>query len=230
MKSKIENVILKKYLSEHDSAEEYRKMKSEEYYIRNDELLCYNGESNTLIRVLLFTGMRVGEITGLHWADVDFEHFTLTVRYSLYRGKGQYKLGTLKTKSSARIISLPPQVMETLAEQMEWQEQRKQDVGRRWIDRGTVFTGEYGEYMNATYVNTKFKELLKKHDFPNVHTHDLRHANASLLINMGVPVKVISEHLGHCDTRTTENIYAHVFAETRAKAADAISQALGTVN
>lgn len=230
MKSKIENVILKKYLSEHDSAEEYRKMKSEEYYIRNDELLCYNGESNTLIRVLLFTGMRVGEITGLHWADVDFEHSTLTVRYSLYRGKGQYKLGTPKTKSSARIISLPPQVMETLAEQMEWQEQRKQDVGSRWIDRGTVFTGEYGEYMNATYVNTKFKELLKKHDFPNVHTHDLRHANASLLINMGVPVKVISEHLGHCDTRTTENIYAHVFAETRAKAADAISQALGTVN
>ncbi len=48
MKSKIENVILKKYISEHDSAEEYRKMKSEEYYIRNDELLCYNGESNTL--------------------------------------------------------------------------------------------------------------------------------------------------------------------------------------
>ena len=120
--------------------------------------------------------------------------------------------------------------METLAEQMEWQEHRKQDIGNRWIDRGTVFTGEYGEYMNSTYVNTTFKELLKKHDFPNIHIHDLRHANASLLINMGVPVKVISVHLGHCDTCTTENIYAHIFAETRAKASDAISQALGTVN
>ena len=189
-----------------------------------------NPQLTRLIRVLLFTGMRVGEITGLHWNDVDFEHSTLTVRYSLYRSKGQYKLGTPKTKSSARVISLPPQVMETLAEQMEWQEHRKQDIGNRWIDRGTVFTGEYGEYMNSTYVNTTFKELLKKHDFPNIHIHDLRHANASLLINMGVPVKVISEHLGHCDTRTTENIYAHIFAETRAKAADAISQALGTVN
>ena len=189
-----------------------------------------NPQLTRLIKVLLFTGMRVGEITGLHWTDVNFENCTLIVRYSLYRSKGQYKLGTPKTKSSARVISLPPQVMETLSEQKNWQEQRKQDVGSRWIDRGTVFTGEYGEYMNATYVNTKFKELLKKHDFPNVHIHDLRHANASLLINMGVPVKVISEHLGHCDTRTTENIYAHVFAETRAKAADAISQALGTVN
>ena len=189
-----------------------------------------NPQFTRLIRILLFTGMRIGEITGLHWNDVDFERSTLTIRYSLYRSKGQYKLGTPKTKSSARVISLPPQVMETLMEQMDWQKQRKQDAGSRWIDRGTVFTGEYGEYMNGNYVNSEFKELLKKHDFPNVHIHDLRHANASLLINMGVPVKVISEHLGHCDTRTTENIYAHVFAETRAKAADAISQALGTID
>ena len=189
-----------------------------------------NPQLTRLIRILLFTGMRIGEITGLHWNDVDFERSTLTIRYSLYRSKGQYKLGTPKTKSSARVISLPPQVMETLAEQMDWQKQRKQDAGSRWIDRGTVFTGEYGEYMNGNYVNSEFKELLKKHNFPNVHIHDLRHANASLLINMGVPVKVISEHLGHCDTRTTENIYAHVFAETRAKAADAISQALGTID
>lgn len=189
-----------------------------------------NPQLTRLIRILLFTGMRIGEITGLHWNDVDFERSTLTIRYSLYRSKGQYKLGTPKTKSSARVISLPPQVMETLMEQMDWQKQRKQDAGSRWIDRGTVFTGEYGEYMNGNYVNSEFKELLKKHDFPNVHIHDLRHANASLLINMGVPVKVISEHLGHCDTRTTENIYAHVFAETRAKAADAISQALGTID
>ena len=83
--------------------------------------------------------------------------------------------------------------------------------------------------MNKTYINTKFKELLKKHNFPDVHIHDLRHANASLLINMGVPVKVIAEHLGHCDTRTTEKIYAHIFEETMVQASDAIAQALTTV-
>ena len=58
----------------------------------------------------------------------------------------------------------------------------------------------------------------------------LRHANASLLINMGVPVKVISEHLGHSDTRTTETIYAHVFAETMVQASNAISEALATAD
>ena len=84
--------------------------------------------------------------------------------------------------------------------------------------------------MAKSYINQRFKQLLAKHNFPDIHIHDLRHANASLLINMGVPVKVISEHLGHCDTRTTESIYAHVFAETMVQASNAISEALATTD
>lgn len=99
-------------------------------------------------------------------------------------------------------------------------------LGMRVMQRGAVFTGQYGEYMNKSYINLQFKKLLADHDFPDVHIHDLRHANASLLINMGVPVKVISEHLGHCDTGTTENIYAHIFSETLDQTSDAISKAL----
>jgi integrase len=83
--------------------------------------------------------------------------------------------------------------------------------------------------MSKNYINLQFKRLLEKHGFPDIHIHDLRHANASLLINMGVPVKVISEHLGHSDTRTTETIYAHVFAETMVQASNAISKALAAV-
>ena len=178
------------------------------------------------IKTLLFTGMRVGELTALHWEEVDMENCTLVVKYNLYRLNGEYRLTSPKTKRSARLITLPPQVIEIFKEQKAWQEKRRAEVGSRWIERDAVFTGQFGEYMNKTYINTEFKELLKKHDFPDIHIHDLRHANASLLINMGVPVKVISEHLGHCDTRTTENIYAHIFNETLAQTSDAISQAL----
>jgi integrase len=71
-----------------------------------------------------------------------------------------------------------------------------------------------------------FKKIIKENGFPDVHAHDLRHACASLLINMGVPTKLISEHLGHADTRTTEQVYSHIFAATRSKASDAISLAL----
>jgi integrase len=120
-----------------------------------------NPQCAKAIKTLLYTGMRVGELTGLHWDDVDFDNGIITVKYNLYRANG--------------------------------------------------------EYMSKSYINLVFKKLLKKHDFPDVHIHDLRYANASLLINMGVPVKVISEHLGHSNTLTTENIYAHIFNETRTK-------------
>lgn len=99
-------------------------------------------------------------------------------------------------------------------------------LGMRVLPRVGVVTGQYGEYINKSYINLPFKKLLADHDFPDVHIHDLRHANASLLINMGIPVKVISEHPGHCGTGTTENIYAHIFSETLAQTSDAISKAL----
>jgi integrase len=185
-----------------------------------------NPQCAKAIKTLLYTGMRVGELTGLHWDEVDFDNGIITVKYNLYRANGEYKLSTPKTKSSARVIALPPQLIELLKEQKEWQEKRKQEVGDRWLERNAVFTVEYGEYMSKSYINLAFKKFLKKHDFPDVHIHDLRHANASLLINMGVPVKVISEHLGHSNTLTTENIYAHIFNETRTKASKAISKAL----
>jgi len=188
-----------------------------------------NPQLPRVIKTLMYTGMRVGELTALHWEEVDLDRAMITVKYNLYRLDGEYQLSTPKTKSSARVIALPPQLVEILQEQKSWQDERRKAAGNRWIERGAVFTGSYGEYMAKSYINLQFKQLLAKHNFPDIHIHDLRHANASLLINMGVPVKVISEHLGHRDTRTTETIYAHVFAETMVQASNAISEALATV-
>lgn len=188
-----------------------------------------NPQLPRVIKTLMYTGMRVGELTALHWNEVDLDKAMITVKYNLYRLDGEYQISTPKTKSSARVIALPPQLVEILREQKAWQDERRKATGDRWIERGAVFTGSYGEYMAKSYINLQFKQLLKKHNFPDIHIHDLRHANASLLINMGVPVKVISEHLGHRDTRTTETIYAHVFAETMVQASNAISKALATV-
>lgn len=189
-----------------------------------------NPQLPRVIKTLVYTGMRVGELTALHWDEVDLDRAMITVKYSLYRLDGKYQLSTPKTKSSARVIALPPQLVEILREQKAWQDERRKAVGNRWIARGAVFTGSYGEYMAKAYINLQFKQLLAKRNFPDIHIHDLRHANASLLINMGVPVKVISEHLGHRDTRTTETIYAHVFAETMVQASNAISEALASAD
>ena len=185
-----------------------------------------NPQLTRIVRTLLYTGMRSGELCALHWTEVDLENAKLEVKYNLYRVGGEYKLSSPKTKSSARLIALPPQVVDILREQKAWQEKQKIMAGDQWVEIGAVFTGLQGGYISKNYINFEFKKFLKRNGLPDVHIHDLRHANASLLINMGIPVKIISEHLGHCDTRTTENIYAHVFAETMAQASDAISKAL----
>jgi len=61
--------------------------------------------------------MRVGELTALHWDEVDLDKAMITVKYNLYRLDGEYQLSTPKTKSSARVIALPPQLVEILREQ-----------------------------------------------------------------------------------------------------------------
>lgn len=190
---------------------------------------CTNPQMPRLYLTLLYTGMRVGELVGLHWNEVDLEHGYITVKYNFHLVNGKEVLSTPKTKSSARVISMPPQLITALAEQKQWQNIRKTELGNLWIENGLVFTGQYGGYMSSSYINKELHKLLRKHNLPDVHTHDLRHANASLLINMGVPVKVIAEHLGHTDTRVTEAIYAHIFNETMTQASDAIAKALATI-
>ena len=190
---------------------------------------CTNPEMPRLYLTLLYTGMRVGELIGLHWNEVDLERGFITIKYNFHRVNGKEILSSPKTKSSARVISMPPQLITALAEQRQWQDTRKTELGDLWKENGLVFTGQYGGYMSSSYINQELHKILRRHNLPDVHTHDLRHANASLLINMGVPVKVISEHLGHTDTRVTEAIYAHIFNETMMQASDAIAKALASV-
>lgn len=185
----------------------------------------YNPQMPRIITTLIYTGMRVGELCALHWDDVDLDEGYVTIRYTLHRIGGQYRLDTPKTESSARTIAIPPQLIDVLTEQYEWQTQRAAELGSKWERHGAVFTGQYGNYLHSGYINTEFKKFLDDNDLPPVHVHDLRHANASLLINMGVPVKVIAEHLGHIDTRTTEKVYAHVFASSMRQASRAIAEA-----
>jgi integrase len=186
-----------------------------------------NKQLRVMLTVLMYSGMRSGELCALRWEDVDFDSAAIFIRHTLSHIKGEYKLSSPKTKSSERSITVPPEILALLQEHKIWQQERKTALGSLWKGSEAVFTSEYGNWHNRTYLNTAFKRLLKKHGFPDVHIHDLRHACASLLINSGIPVKIISEHLGHADTRTTEAVYSHIFAATRSKASEAISLALG---
>lgn len=186
-----------------------------------------NRQLRVMINTLLFTGLRSGELLALQWCDVNFDEGTIIVSKTLQRLVGKYRLAEPKTKASERIVSAQPELFELLRAHRAWQDERKAVFGSAWEQPEQVFTTATGGFYNGVTLNQQFKGILRKNGLLDLHIHDLRHATASLLINAGLPVKVIADHLGHRSTQTTENVYAHVFAESRAKAADAISIALG---
>jgi integrase len=186
-----------------------------------------NPQLKTAITALLYTGLRSGELLALRWEDMDFANASISVNKTLTLLRGEYSFTPPKTKSSERKVKAPPELMALLKAHKIWQAERRLAFGGSWENSGQVFTNEKGGFYNRTTLNQQFKRLLKKNGLPDLHIHDLRHANASLLINAGLPANVVSEHLGHHNTQTTLNTYAHAFDETKAKAAEIISLALG---
>jgi integrase len=83
-------------------------------------------------------------------------------------------------------------------------------VGEAWEDKDLVFTDLHGGYMNPRYVVKQFDKLLQETGIPHMRFHDLRHNAATILLSMGVELKVIQQILGHGDIAVTGNIYAHV--------------------
>lgn len=195
------------------------------------QLLCLtaqmpNPQHPHAIELLLLTGMRVGELLALHWQDIDFSASMINIQHTLCRINGTYCLTAPKTKSSLRRIAVPQRALSILSAQQNLQERLAKKAGEKWITTGAVFTSQNGDYMNAAYLNNAFRRLLRQNSMPPIHIHDLRHANASLLINMGIPIKLVSAHLGHLDTKTTETVYTHLFQETKSITAYAIIKAL----
>ena len=170
----------------------------------------------TLITLLLATGLRVGEATALHWEDVDFQHDVLHVGNTLVRMDGQFLRQPPKTASSDRYIKLPGFAAKALREH-----KLRQGGGN------IIFTNLHGDYLHRNQLSAKLKRVLQAAGLPpDVHIHTLRHSNASLLINADITAKAVADALGHASTKTTLDTYSHIFAETRARNAQAVEMAL----
>ena len=91
-----------------------------------------------------------------------------------------------------------------------------------------VFTSETGNFLDRSQLNTQFRRFVKNKSYSFATLHTLRHCNATLLINSGVDLKIVSELLGHSDVSTTANIYADVLDSAKARVADLISLKLSS--
>lgn len=166
------------------------------------------------------TGLRLGELQALRWSDLDLERRRLQVRRTLaVDGKPIFGASSSK-KNHSRTVWLSDGAVTALEAHRERQERQRNDAGPAWADHGLVFSTGTGNPLDGRNLRGRqFPKLLAKAKLPEMRIHDLRHSAASMLLADGVPVKVVSELLGHTDVSTTLRIYAHVLEGAQEQAA-----------
>lgn len=184
----------------------------------------------TAVTVLLFTGMRRGELMGLHWNDIDFENNLITIERSLQYlpEKGVYESDT-KTRSSRRAIKAPASALASLKAYRTWQWKLFLSIGKPWDESGQVFVTQNGTPMHPDTLTSWFGEFIKTTDLPQIHIHSLRHTNATLQIANGVAVTTVAGTLGHSTANTTTKVYAHAIQSAAAASAEMMDNLLNPV-
>jgi integrase len=172
------------------------------------------------------TGMRRGEVLGLRWGDIDLDAGTVTIRSTRIRYGTTVATSTPKTARGNRTIALGPA---TVAALRVWRRAQAADrllIGAGWQDaNGLVVTVADGSAPNPEAISNLFHKLARRAGLPPIRLHDLRHSYATAALAAGVPVKVVSQRVGHADVGVTLKVYAHVMPgddEEAALRADAL--------
>ena len=167
----------------------------------------------------LGTGMRRGELFGLRWSDVTSDR-QLRVATSLTIVDGRPRLKVPKT-NRVRHLHLDVRTAAVIDRRHASQDDQRRRASARWRNElDLVFTDEDGEPLIPQRTTHRFRRLVRRLDVPTIRLHDLRHTHATLLLQAGVPIKVISERLGHSTIAMTMDVYAHVLPAMDRDAAD----------
>ncbi len=177
----------------------------------------------------VWTGMRLGEILALRWEDVDLEAGIAYVRRTLPQQskKNGYVFKEPKTENSARVVKLPPSVVETLKKEKARQEELKTRHAEVWTDYGLVCCLEDGSPIHPTTVSSAFPKVAARLGF-KLKFHDLRDVYAGLLLQAGVHVRVVSAALGHSDPAVTVRRYMGVSPAMLGQVAESVEELIVT--
>lgn len=204
----------KKYKNEIYNAEDMKK------------LLEKSRETSLELPIILASGLglRISEILGLTWNNIDFNDFTITIDKITVRDKGQVILKEPKTESSIRTISAPKEII-LILKQLKKDRLAAKLRGEK-SHRELIFYDKNLNPVAQDVLSKKFRYFLQENNLKHIRFHDLRHSHVTMLIDAKVPIKVISERVGHSNVNTTLNIYSHALREMDQEASDKISDTL----
>ena len=184
-------------------------------------------------QITLFTGLREGEVLGLTWGCIDFQHNAIYINKQLQKTKkvgGTYCLAPTKN-SRNRTILTAPSVMALLRKQKSQQAQMRLLAGEAWNNSwDLVFTNELGGHLCHCTVYKKFKAIVRELGMPEERFHDLRHSFAVASIESGDDIKTVQSNLGHATASFTLDVYGHVSQKMRQQSADRMEEFIQKVS
>lgn len=177
----------------------------------------------------MYTGLRLGEICGLRWSDINWENGTATVCRTVQRlkrmdtdkclkcggAKTYLMIGSPKSPSSCRTIPIPT----FLLKRLEMQKKQRSAVQ---LTKGYIF-GTGMRAADPRTIQRRFSGVVRRLEIPHAHFHTLRHSYATRLLEMGVDVKTVSQLLGHSSAKTTLDCYAHSLLDQQRSAVAKLS-------
>lgn len=202
--------------------------------------VSYQHTYGVFIRLALVTGMRIGEICGLQWSDIDFRSGYLMVRHTLkrlYRQQSSVQLSTLtelvlqapKTPHAIRSIYLLPQIREELREWRSTQLLAKEQIGEMYLDSDFVLTAPTGGALEPRTLYDFLQQMLSAAGVRHYRFHDLRHTFATRAFEQGKEAKTVSQILGHASVSFTLDTYTHVLKPQHQKEMELMSSVLVSV-
>ena len=178
----------------------------------------------SLYMTAIATGMRQGEFFALRWSDVDLDARTLNVRHTLRRGTRT--IAEPKTKRARRTLRIGADVAAILREHRLHQLEERLAVGSRRHDGDFVFASSVGTPLDSQNV-TRPPGRTQTGRPATAAFHDLRHAYATLMLEDGEELAVISRSLGHANLSTTADVYAHLTPAMLERSAARMDATLG---
>ena len=180
------------------------------------------------IKIALFCGLRLTEISGLRFESIDFERGTILVNRTLQydRKTKTIFLGSTKTKEE-RVVYAPKHLIEELKDYIEKKKVKLEKLGDKFApiyENGKpvylIFSKDNGYPNHPDRMGIQWRDIVEKYKLPKITFHGLRHTYASYLLSKNINIKVIQEQLGHANIQETLNTYSHIAVEQKEKSVE----------